>query len=75
MEEKKGGVTMKEKRSALGYSNKLEYINEYQKEKYDRMNLTVAKGLREQYKAEADKRGLTVSKMFTTAVDEWLSRN
>ena len=66
---------MKEKRSKLGYNNKLDYIAEYQKENYDRINLTVAKGLREHYKAEAEKRGLSISKMFLTAVDEWLSRN
>ena len=66
---------MKEKRSTLGYMNKLDYINEYGKENYDRINLTVPKGLREFYKGEADKRGLSVSKMFTNAVDEWLSRN
>lgn len=66
---------MKEKRSSLGYINKLEYINQYGKEFYDRINLSVPKGLRAVYKEEADKRGMTVSKMFTTAVDDWLSRN
>jgi hypothetical protein len=66
---------MKEKRSSLGYINKLEYIGEYGKANYDRINLTVPKGLREFYKNEADKRGLSISKLFTTAADDWLSRN
>ena len=66
---------MKETRSTLGYSNKLDYIAEYQKENYDRINLTVPKGQREYYKAEADKRGMSVSKLFTTAADEYIERN
>jgi hypothetical protein len=66
---------MREKRSPLGYSNKLDYINEYGKANYDRINLSVPKGLREHYKVEAEKRGLSISKMFTTAADDWLSRN
>ncbi len=66
---------MKEKRSTLGYSNKLDYISEYTKENYDRINLTVPKGLREQYKAEAERRGMSISKLFTTAVDEYIERH
>jgi hypothetical protein len=66
---------MNEKRTSLGYINKLEYIGEYHKENYDRINLLVPKGLRAVYKEEAAKRGLSISKLFTTAADDWLSRN
>ena len=66
---------MKEKKTGLGYSNKLDYIREYSEEKYERINLSVPKGMKQHYKSEADKRGLTISKLFTIAADDYIENH
>jgi len=72
---RKGAAVMAEQRSSKGKENKLAYIREYSKEKYDRINLTVAKGMREHYKDIAESRGMTISSLFTTAVDEYIENH
>lgn len=44
-------------------------INEFNKERYERINLTVKKGEREKYKAIADSYGMSMSELFRYAVD------
>ena len=66
---------MAEKRTAQGKADKLEYIREYTKEKYDRLNLIVPKGMKEHYKAQAESRGLSISSFFTNAADEYIERH
>lgn len=66
---------MAEKRSSAGKENKLAYIREYSKEKYDRINLTVNKGFREHYKSLAEAQGLSISAFFTRAADEYIANH
>lgn len=55
--------------------NKLKYIREYTKEKYDRLNLTAPAGAREYYKEEAARLGMSLSNFFLVAADEYLERH
>lgn len=64
-----------EKRTKEGYSNKLGYIREYTKATYDRINLYVPKGAREDYKNKANSRGMSVTALFVAAVDEYIQRH
>jgi len=46
------------------------YVNEYQKEKYDRITVMAAKGKKEKYQAAAKKAGLSLSAFVEMCVDE-----
>ncbi len=48
------------------------YVNNYQKENYDRITVMAAKGKKEEYKAAAKLRGLTLSAFVMECVDEKL---
>lgn len=46
-----------------------EYINEYQKEKYDRITVMAAKGKKAEYQEAAKARGLSLSAFIMQCVD------
>ena len=57
----------------MAYADKKEafkYINEYQKEKYDRITVLAEKGKKALYKEAADKEGLSLSAFIMKCVDE-----
>lgn len=49
-------------------------VNKYMKENYDRVNLTVAKGKKEQIKAHAESKGESVNAFINRAIDETMER-
>ena len=49
--------------------NQISYQNEYIKEKYDRINLTVPKGAKEQIKAKAAAQGMSVNEYINRLID------
>ena len=49
-------------------------VNKYMKENYDRINLTVAKGKKDQIKAHAEARGESVNAFINRAIDEAMER-
>ncbi|SFA76043.1 hypothetical protein [Selenomonas ruminantium] len=66
---------MAEQRSKEGMQKKLEYIADYNKAAYDRVELKIVKGAKAQYKAVADAYGLSLTALFVTAVDEYIQRH
>lgn len=46
------------------------YVNEYQKEKYDRITVMAKKGKKEIYKKAAKEAGLSLSEFIMQCVDE-----
>ena len=68
MSEAKGMTkTMKGK---SGKFNQISYQNEYIKEKYDRINLTVPKGRKEEIKKKAASAGQSVNEYINTLIDK-----
>ena len=47
-----------------------DYINAYQKEKYDRITVMADKGKKAEYQAAAKLKGLSLSAFITECVDE-----
>jgi uncharacterized protein (DUF1778 family) len=52
--------------------NKYEYDKEYHKKNYDRINIVLKKGVREQIKAAAEKEGKSLNSFIVDAVTEKL---
>lgn len=52
-----------------------EYKNKWQREKVDRVNLTMAKGKKDTLKAHAESMGESVNAFINRAIDETLSRD
>lgn len=52
-----------------------EYINNWQKEKLDRINLTMPKGRKDVIKAHADAHGESVNGFIKRAIDETMERD
>lgn len=50
------------------------YVNEYQKEKYDRITLMADKGKKETYQAAAKEAGLSLSAFIMKCVDEKIGK-
>ena len=46
------------------------YVNKYQKEKYDRITVMADKGKKEEYKAAAKLKGMSLSAFIMSCVDE-----
>ena len=46
------------------------YVNEYQKEKYDRITVMAEKGKKEKYQTAAKEAGLSLSAFIMKCVDE-----
>ena len=53
-----------------GKFNQISYQNEYIKEKYDRINLTVPKGRKEEIKKKAESAGQSVNEYINTLIDK-----
>ncbi len=56
-------------------AGKTEYKNQWQRENYDRINLTVPKGKKEIIKAHSETQGESVSAFINRAVDETMERD
>ena len=57
----------------MAYANKqaaFNYINEYQREKYDRITVMASKGKKAEYHAAAKQSGLSLSAFIMQCVDE-----
>lgn len=52
----------------------LKYVNEYQKEKYDRITVMAEKGKKEVYAQAAKKAGMSLSAFIMMCVDEELKK-
>ncbi len=50
-------------------------VNKYMKEKYDRINLTVEKGLKDIIKDHADSMGESVNGFINRAINETIKRD
>ena len=57
--------------SEQAYANKKAYIAEYNKAKYDRITLNVPAGDKEKYKALAEEKGMSLTELFITAVENF----
>lgn len=51
-----------------------DYINNYQKENYDRITVMAAKGKKEEYKAAAKLKGVSLSAFVMECVDNEIER-
>ena len=51
------------------------YINEYQKEKYDRITVMAEKGKKEKYQSAAKEAGMSLSAFIEKCVDEKISQD
>ena len=51
--------------------NQIKYQNEFIKQKYDRVNLTVPKGKKEKIKAAAKAAGQSVNEYINSAIDSY----
>jgi preprotein translocase subunit Sss1 len=47
-----------------------DYVNQYQKEKYDRITVMAVKGKKEEYQAAAKLKGMSLSAFIMSCVDE-----
>lgn len=59
-----GGIQMSEE------FNQIAYQNDYIKQKYDRINLTVPKGRKEEIKKKAEAQGMSVNQYINKLLDE-----
>lgn len=53
--------------------NQIKYQNEFIKQKYDRVNLTVSKGKKEKIKAAAKAAGQSVNEYINSAIDSYMN--
>lgn len=65
----KGGITTMEEEKF----NQIKYQNEFIKQKYDRVNLTVPKGKKEKIKAAAKAAGQSVNEYINSAIDSYMN--
>ena len=54
--------------------NQIKYQNEFIKQKYDRINLTVPKGKKEKIKAAAKAAGQSVNEYINSAIDSYINK-
>lgn len=50
-------------------------VNKYVKENYDRINVTMPKGKKEEIQAQASRHGLSVNQYINAAIDEKMARD
>lgn len=53
--------------------NQIKYQNEFIKQKYDRVNLTVPKGKKEKIKEAAKAAGQSVNEYINSAIDSYMN--
>lgn len=56
-------------------AGKTEYKNQWQREKVDRVNLTMPKGRKEEIRAHAEDQGESVNGFINRAIDETIRRD
>ena len=66
---------MTDKKSTLGYNNKLNYIQDYNKIAYDNLHVRVKKGMKDEYKAAADSLGMSLAGLVVAALDEYIQQH
>lgn len=66
---------MAEKRSEAGRLAKMAYNDEYNKNTYDNLHLRVKKGVKDEYKAAADRLGLSLAGLVVAALDEYIQQH
>lgn len=54
--------------------NQIKYQNEFIKQKYDRVNLTVPKGKKEKIRAAAKAAGQSVNEYINSAIDSYINK-
>lgn len=62
----------------MAYASKqkeIEYMTNYMRDKYDRVQLLRAKGDKAKLKAIAESRGVSTNVMLNEIIDTWLSEN
>lgn len=52
--------------------NRINYINQYNADNYDRVNLSVPKGVRAEWKKIAEKQGLSLVGLVTKLMDNFI---
>ncbi len=50
------------------------YIDDYKKQKYDRITIFVNKGTKNEWKAAADNAGLSLSQYIVRAMDQYMEK-
>ena len=55
-------------------SNELAYINQYQKEHYDRITIMAEKGKKKEYRMAAELKGLSLSAFVQECVEKEIAR-
>ncbi len=60
--------------SATKHFSGTKYMNEYKKQKYDTIRIDFAKGTKAFLKQEADKRGISLTRLIKTALKEYLDK-
>ena len=66
---------MAEQRTAEGKANKHEYIREYNKTAYDRINVMVPKGTRQPFKDYAAAHNLSLAGLVVIAIEEYMKNH
>ena len=56
-------------------NSRIAAINRYNDKTYDRLAIRVKKGLREKYKQAAADQGISLAKLVTVAIDEYLENH
>lgn len=62
----------------MAYASKqreIEYMTNFMREKYDRVQILRAKGDKAKLRAIAESRGVSMSAMLNGLIDDWLSQN
>jgi len=54
---------------------KIDYINKYNQENYQKITLQVKPGTRDAWKDEADRRGLSLTAFIVEAVESFIGQN
>lgn len=54
---------------------KMDYINRYNQENYQKITLQVPKGTRDKWKDEAESRGQSMTAMIVEAVEEYIDNH
>ena len=62
----KGGVVMPTDRAAA-----FRYLNEYQKENYDRITIIVPKGRKKEIQATAKRKGMSTSEYIVACIEQF----
>lgn len=66
---------MAEKRTEAGRLAKMAYNDQYNKNTYDNLHLRVKKGVKDEYKRAADRLGISLAALVTSAVDEYIENH